>query len=113
MKRYGWNILRISETHWKGQGDLVRDEVRMVYSGGQKCQRGVAILFDKEVSERISEIEKITDRLMMVIVSDEPVDIVLIQVYMPTTVHEDGEVEQIHKQIEDITGRQKSNENAE
>jgi hypothetical protein len=58
MKRYGLNILRISETHWKGQGDLVSNEMRMVYSGRERCERGVAILFDREVSERMTEIEK-------------------------------------------------------
>jgi hypothetical protein len=65
----------------------------MMYLGGERCERGVAILFDKEVSERIDEIEKISDRLMMVKVSAELVDIVLMQVYMPTTTHEDGEVD--------------------
>ena len=87
------NILEISETHWKGQGDIVSDDMRMVYSGGERCERGVAILFDKEVAERITGTEKISDRLMMVKVSAEPVDIVLIQVYMPTTKYEDEEVE--------------------
>ena len=61
----------------------------MVYSVGERCERGVAILFDKKASERITEIEKISDRLMMVKVSAEPVDIVLIQAYMPTTKYED------------------------
>ena len=44
---------------------------------------------------------------MMVKVSTEPVDIVLIQVYMPTTKYEDEEVEQIYVQIEDIIRKQK------
>ena len=55
MKRYGLNILGISETHWKGQGDIVSDDLRMMYSGGERCERGVAILFDKEAAERITE----------------------------------------------------------
>ena len=80
MKRYGLNILGISKTPWKGQGDIVSNDMRMVYSGGERCKRGVAILFDKEAAERITRIEKISDRLMMVKVSAEPVDIVLIQV---------------------------------
>jgi hypothetical protein len=42
---------------------------------------------------------------MMVKVSAEPVDIVLIQVYMPTTKYKDGVVQQIHEQIEDIIRR--------
>ena len=81
--------------------------MRMMYSGGEKCERGVAILFDKAAAERITGIEKISDRLMMVKVSAEPVDIVLIQVYMPTTKYDDEEVDQIYDQIEDITRKQK------
>ena len=83
----------------------------MVHSGGERCKRGVAILFDKEVAERITEREKISDRLMMVKVSAEPVDIVLIQVYIPTLKYEDEEVEQIYDQIEDIIRGQKGNTN--
>ena len=37
---------------------------------------------------------------MMVKVSAEPVDIVLIQVYMPTAKYEDEDVEQIYDQID-------------
>ena len=51
MKRYGLNILGISETHWKGQGDTVSDDMRMVYSGRERCERGVAILLDKEAAD--------------------------------------------------------------
>ena len=52
-----------------------------------------------------------SDRLMMVKVSAECVDIVLIQVYMPTTKYEDEEAEQIYVQIEDIIRGQKGNTN--
>ena len=31
MKRYGLNILRISETHRKGQGNILSDDMKMVY----------------------------------------------------------------------------------
>jgi hypothetical protein len=59
MKRYGLNILGISKTHWNRQGDLESNEMRMVYSSGERCERGVAILFNREASERITEIEKL------------------------------------------------------
>jgi hypothetical protein len=56
MKRYGLNIMGISETHWKGQGDLVSNEMRMVYLGRERCELGAAILFDREASETKTEI---------------------------------------------------------
>ena len=48
---------------------------------------------------------------MMVKGSAEPVDIVLIQVYMPTMKYEDEKVEQIYDQIENRIRRQKGNAN--
>ena len=35
MERYRLSILRVSEVRWKGQGDFVSDEVRMICSGGE------------------------------------------------------------------------------
>ena len=57
------------------------DGVRVIYSGGQERERGVAIMFDEEGAKRIIEVEQCSDRLMMVKVSAIPVDMVLIQVY--------------------------------
>src|SRR5881296_3921621 len=47
----------------------------------------------------------------MVKVNATPIDMVLIQVYMPTTTHEDDEVEEIYEQIERIINKQKGNTN--
>src|SRR2546425_12350550 len=47
----------------------------------------------------------------MVKVNATPVDMVLIQIYMPTTSHEDDEVEEMYEQIERIINKQKGNTN--
>ena len=40
MKRDRLNIMGVSETHWKGQGGIVSNDMRMVYSGGEVRKRG-------------------------------------------------------------------------
>src|SRR5437867_1610198 len=107
MKRYGLNVLGVSEVRQKGQDDIVIEDVgvRMTYSGGEEKQRGVGILFDEETTKRIVEVEKCSDRLIMIKVNATPVDMVLIQVYMPTTTREDDEVEEMYEQVERIINK--------
>jgi len=93
MERHGLSILRISEVRWMGKGDFMSDGVRVIYSGGEERERGVAIMFKEEGAKRVIEVEQCSDRLMMVKVSATPVDMVLIQVYMPTTTHADEDIE--------------------
>jgi len=111
MKRNGLSVLRVSEVRWTRQGDFESDGVKIIYSGGEVHERGVAIMFDEEVAKRITEVEQCSDRLFMVKVSAEPVDMVIIQVYMPTTGHTEEEVEEMYEQIERLINKQKGNIN--
>src|SRR5678815_2678839 len=47
----------------------------------------------------------------MVKVSATPVDMMIIQVYMPTTDHEYDEIEEMYEQIQNIIDKQKENLN--
>src|SRR6267154_1577204 len=84
MKRNGLSILGVSEVRWTGQGDFESDGVRIIYSGGEVHERGVAIMFDEEVAKRITEVEQCSDRLIMIKVNAEPVNMVIIQCICPT-----------------------------
>ena len=44
-------------------------------------------------------VDQISDRLMVVKIQGEPIDIVLIQIYMPTTNHDDEEVEAMYEKV--------------
>ena len=94
-----------------GARDSVSDGVRMIYSGGEECERGVVIMVDAKVAKRITEVQQCSDRFNLGKVSATPVDMVIIQVYMPTTDHEDDEIEQLYDQTEEIIGKQKGREN--
>ena len=111
MKRNGLSILGISEVRWKGQKEFVSDGMRIISSGGEKCERGVAFVLDQEVARRLIEIEQCSDRLIMIKVSATPVDMVIIQVYMPTSDHTDEEIEDMYEQIEKLINGVKGNTN--
>jgi hypothetical protein len=40
-----------SEVRWKGQGEIRSGHYTMHYSGGEKSERGVAILVHKSIAE--------------------------------------------------------------
>ena len=69
--------------------------------------KGVAIVLDSKAAKRVSEVEQISDRMIVVKLQAEPVDIVLVQVYMPTTDHEDEEIERMYEQLDEIVCKQK------
>src|SRR6478609_6747013 len=48
---------------------------------------------------------------MVVKVKADPVDMVIVQSYLPTTDYEDEEVEKIYEQLEEILGKQKGTDN--
>ena len=107
MRRNGINVLGISEVRWKESGDFISDGFRVVYSGGNDRMRGVAIVLDSKAAKRVSEVEQISDRMIVVKLQAEPVDVVLVQVYMPTTDHEDEEIERMYEQLDEIVYKQK------
>src|SRR6476469_9865501 len=97
----------VSEVRWRDGGDFVSDGFRVMYAGGPTCQRGLAVIEGAKVAERITEINKFGDRIMVKVKAD-PVDMVIVQAYRPTTDdYEDEEVEKLYDQLEEILGKQK------
>ena len=107
MERLKVNVLGLSEVRWKGEGDFMSDGVRVIYSGGVKHENGVAILLDKEMAAKVICIERCSDRMITVKVKAEPVDLFIIQVYMPTSTHDEEEVDVMYEKIEEILAKQK------
>jgi exonuclease III len=66
----------------------------------------VAILLDEETAKCVISTEVHGDRILVVKLKGQPADIVLIQVYMPTTSH-DEEVEEIYDRIGELIKKTK------
>jgi exonuclease III len=88
---------------------LRSDVYRVIHSGGDENQRGVAIIFDERAAHCITNIKYCIDRLMAVKVKATSVDLVVIQVYMPSSEHTEEEVDEIYEKIEDIMQDEKGN----
>ena len=41
------SVLGVSEVRWKGQGEIRSDDYTVYYSGGERAERGVAIVVHK------------------------------------------------------------------
>jgi hypothetical protein len=69
--------------------------VKYVVASGEKSERGVAI---------VGSVKKIVcnDRLTAVKLNAEEVNVLIVQVYMPTSDYEDGEVEELYDSLEVI-----------
>src|SRR6478609_1667668 len=107
MRRNGLNIMGVSEVRWKYGGDFVSEGYRVMYAGGPTCQRGVAVIVEAKVAERVTEVDRFGDRIMVVKVRADPVDMVIVQAYLPTADYEDEEVKKLFEELEEILGKQK------
>ena len=98
MDKCELNVVGLSEVRWSGKGEIVSGNYRMFYSGGVKAEKGVAVVLRNDVVKRLTKVDCCSDRLMFV----KPVDIVLVQVYIPTTNHDDDEIEKLYEEISEI-----------
>ena len=56
-------------------------DYRVIYAGVPTCQRGVAVIAEARVAERVTEIDRFRDRIMVVKVKADPMDIAIVQAY--------------------------------
>ena len=110
MRRAKLSILGLSEVRWKDGGDFMSEGIRVIYTEGSNGQNGVAILLEEEVAKCITRVETFKDRLVMVVIKAHPVDMVVIQVYMPTTAHEEEDVDNIYEVLEEKMSKIKGKE---
>jgi len=99
MKRTELDILGLSEVRWKEGGDFMSEGIRVIHTEGKGGQSGVAILLEEKVAKCVTRIENYKDRLLMVGIKAYPVDIMIVQVYMPTTACEEEEVDNLYEII--------------
>ncbi|PNF24570.1 hypothetical protein B7P43_G05399 [Cryptotermes secundus] len=76
--------------------------MELYYSGGERAERGVAIVVHKSVVRNVVKKIVCNDRIIALKLKAEPVDILIMQVYMPASEYEDDEVEKVYDTIEEI-----------
>ena len=86
------DILGISELTWTGMGEFNSDDHYIYYCGQQSLRRnGVAIIVIKRVQNAVLGCSLKNDRMISVRFQGKPFNIMVIQVYAPTSNAEEAE----------------------
>jgi hypothetical protein len=89
MQKNAVSILCVSEVRWKRQGEIRSSDYTVYYSGGGRAEKGVAIVVHKSVVRSVVKKIVYYDRIIAIKLQAEPINILMIQVYTPTSEHED------------------------
>ena len=72
-------VLGVSEVRWKGQGEIRSGDFTVYYSGGERAERGVAIVVHKSVVRNVVKKIVCNDRIIAINLKAEPVSILIMQ----------------------------------
>ena len=99
MVRVNTDILGISELKWTGMGKFNSDDHYYIYYCGQESLRrnGVAIMVNKRVQNAVLGCILKNSRMISVRFQGKPFNIMVIQVYAPTSNFEETEVKQLYE----------------
>ena len=84
MDRLQIDIMGMSEVRWPGAGSIEKNGARMIYSGGEKAERGVGIILSRRVKRSLVSHWCVSDRILLIKLRAHPFNINVIQVYGPT-----------------------------
>ena len=103
MARVNINILGISELKWTGMGEFDTDDHYIYYCGQENLRRnGVGLIVYKRVQNAVLGCSLKNDGRISVRFQSKPFNIMVIQVYAPTSNTEEAEVEWFYEELQDL-----------
>ena len=99
------DILGLSELKWTGMGEFNLGEFNwyIYYCGQESLKRhGIAIIVNKRVQNVVLGCNHKNDRMIPVCFQGKPFNIMIIQVYAPTSNSEEDEVEWFYEDLQDL-----------
>ena len=105
MERYRWNILGLSETRWKNQGETTTNEGHMFYYSWKddKHEHGVGFLIHKDTVNTVMGCRPVSSRIYFTIrIRAIPFNITIIQAYAPTSDYDDTDIEAFYEQLQEV-----------
>ena len=97
------DILGISELKWTGMGEFSSDDHYIYYCGQESLRRnGVAIMVNKRAKHAVLGCNLKNDRRISLCFQGKPFNIMVIQVYAPTSNAEEAEVEWFYEDLQDL-----------
>ena len=102
MQKNEVSVLGVSEVRWKGQGEIRSGDCTVYYSGGERVEKVVAIVVHKSIVRNVVKKIVYNDRIIAIKLQAEPIRILMMEVYMPTSEHDEDEVEELYDVTEEI-----------
>ena len=97
------NILGISKLKWTGVGEFNSDDHITYYYGQEFLRRNVvALIVNKRVPNGVLGCNLKNDRMISVHFQGKPLNIMVTQVYAPTSNTEEAEVERFYEDLQDL-----------
>ena len=97
------DILGISELRWTGMGEFNSDDHYIYYCGQESLRRnGIAIMVNKRAQNALPGCNLKNDRIISVHFQGKLFNITVIQVYAPTSITEEAEVEWFYEDLQDL-----------
>ena len=103
MARVKIDILGISKLKWTEIGEFKSNDLYIYYCGQESLRRNaVAIIVYKEVQNAVLGCSLKNERMISVHFQGKPFNIMVIQVYAPTSNAEEAEVEWFYEDLQDF-----------
>ena len=103
MVRVSIDILGISKLRWTGMGKFNSDDHYIYYCGQESLRRnGVDIMVNKRDWNALLGCNLKNDRMISLHFQGKPFNIMVIQVYAPTSIAEEAEAEQFYEDLQDL-----------
>ena len=97
------NILGISKLRWTGMDEINSDDHYIYYCGQESLRRNrVAIIVNERVQNAVLGCNFKNHRMISVHFQGKPFNIMVIQVYPPTSNAKEAEVEQFYEDLQDL-----------
>ena len=101
--RVNIDILGISKLKWTGMGEFNSDDPYIYYCEQESLGRnGVTIIVNERVQNAVLGCNFKNDRMISVHFQGKPFNIIVIQVYAPTSNAEEAEVEWFYEDLQDL-----------
>ena len=103
MARVNIDILGIGKLKWAGIGEFNSDDHYIYYCGQESLRRnGVALIVNKKVQNALLGCSLKNDRMISLHFQGKPLNIMVIQVYDPTSNAEEADIEWFCEDIQDL-----------
>ena len=98
----GIDIMGLAEVRWLQSGKIVCNDHTLIYLGHKKDHKhGVGLLLSKVVSKAVLVYCALSDWILLVRIHGKPFNLSIIQIYAPTSVSSEEEIEDFYSDLED------------